>query len=170
MAEWINSDGLRVRFGVEEGFVTRGGELTEAGHQLTWELTLSLTDFLTGSALVPRTTGIVFPAGVFIDEVSVENEVAAVGTNATLNLGLVRTDTTTVYDVDAFLSAAPRTDWDVAGETKVYSPGITGVGSSVGTVLPYPGVLVGDWDTAAFTAGKIRVIIKGHVPLPNITN
>lgn len=170
MAEWINKDGLRVRFGTDEASVVRGGELPPAGTFKEIEFVIDLAATPVNSALIPNTQGIQFAAGSFISEVLVINEVAATGTNAVLNVGLVRLDTTTVYDVDAFLSAAPRTDWDVAGEEKLYTIGVTGVGSAVGTTLANPGTLVYDYDTAAFTAGRIKIVIRFYVPIPAITN
>jgi hypothetical protein len=106
-----------------------------------------------------------------LTEVEVTNEVASTGTNATLNLGLVRiTDASTEIDVDGLLVAAPRTDWDAAGETKLYRVGVTGVGALIGTATSYAGYLVADYDTAAFTAGRIRVTIRGYVRRPAASN
>ncbi len=170
MAEWINGDGLRVRFGTDEAWVTRGGELPTNGDFLNTEFVVTLSQAATGSALIPRTQGIVFPAGSFIEEVVVIPETAASGTNAVINIGLVRTDTTTTYDVDAFAAALPTTSMDNVGETTVLRQGSTYAGSAIGTVLTYPGVLVFDYDTAAFSAGVIRVIVRSYVPRPAVTN
>ena len=171
MAEWINSDGLRVRFGTEEAEVTRGGELPSAGALREISFHLTLTTLGTASALVPDTTGIVVPSGARIYEIEVLNETEATsGGLATLNLGLARLDTTTAIDIDGLLVAAPLADYNLAGETKVYTIGVTGVGALVGTTLTNPGVLVADYDTAAFTAGELRVIVRFYIPRPAASN
>lgn len=170
MAEWINSDGLRVRFGTDEASVTRGGELPTNGDFINTEFVLTLSQAGVNSGLVPNTYGIVFPAGAFIEEVVVIPETAAAGTNAVLNVGLVRTNTTTTYDEDAFIAALPTTSMDTVGETTVLRQGSTYAGSAIGTTLAYPGVLVFDYTTAAFTDGVIRVIVRSYVKRPAVTN
>ena len=170
MAKWTNADGLEVWLGTTEAEVTVAGELPSEGDFRKWELDLDLTALADASALVPRTRSTLIPKGTFISKVKVINQVAATGTNATLNLGLIRQNKSTTYDVDGLLVAAPRTDWDTAGETKEYVIGVTGVGALVGTTLANSGYLVADYDTAAFSAGKVRVIIEGYVVRPAVTN
>lgn len=170
MAEWINNDGLRVWIGNTEAEVTRSGEQQSLDGVRVFETIIDLANLGSSSALLEDTRTTVIPSGLRIDEIQVINETAATGTNATLNLGLVRQDTTTTYDADGFLVAAPRTDWDAAGETLVYRVGTTGAGAFLGTTLANAGFLVADYDTAAFTAGRILVRIIGHVPRPNASN
>ena len=171
MAEWINTDGLRVRFGTEEAEVTRGGELPSAGTSREVTFNLTLTTLGSGSALVPDTMGVFIPSGARIFEIEVLNETAATsGGSATLNLGLNRLDTTTAIDVDGLLVTAPLADFNLAGETKVYTIGVTGVGALVGTTLANPGVLVADYDTAAFTAGELRITVRFYIPRPAASN
>lgn len=170
MAEWINSDGLRVRLGNTEAEVTRGGEV-QGTDKRQFVFIIDLANLGSSSALIEDTTGILIPSGLRIDEVEVLNETAATsGGSATLNLGLVRQDTTTTYDADGLLAVAPLADYNAAGETIVYRIGTTGVGALVGTTLAYTGYLVADYDTAAYTAGRIRVTVRGHVPRPNASN
>lgn len=171
MTEWVNSDGLRVRFGVDEANVTRGGNLPARDGRAEWTFNIKLTDATTGSALIPRTTGILIPKGYFIDEVEVLTETAATsGGSAVLNVGLLREDTTTVYDADGFLAAIALASHDAAGETVIYRVGTTGVGAFVGTALANAGWLCMDYDTAAYTAGELKVTIRGHKARPAATN
>lgn len=170
MGEWINSDGLRVKLGTTEAEVTRGGELNAFGDYRQWEFNITLSTLGSSSALLADTTGIIIPKDLFVSEVVIINETIATGTNAVMNLGLVRQDTTTTYDVDAFAAAIPLTSMDAVGETTVLRLGSTYAGSAIGTTLAYAGYLVADYDTAAFTAGEIRVIIKGYVKRPAATN
>lgn len=166
MSQWINSDGLVVRLGTTEAEVTRGGELSTSGDRV-WEFIIDLANLGTASAILEDTQDLVFPSGLFITKVEVMNEVAATGTNAVLNLGLMRQDRSTAYAAAGLLSAAPRTDWDAAGETLTYAIGTTGVGTLVGTSTANAGVLCADYDTAAFTAGRVRVRVFGEVVRPN---
>jgi len=171
MAEWINEDGLRVRLGTTEAEVNRGGELPSSGALREFEFNLTLTALGTGSALVPDTTGIVIPSGFFIEEVEVFTETAATsGGSAVLNVGLNRLDTTTAIDADGLLAAVAITSHDAAGETTRYRVGTTGVGALVGTVTANAGVLVADYDTAAYTAGELRIIVRGYIKRPAATN
>lgn len=172
MGLWTNSDGLRVKLGTTEAEVGLGGELNKGGTFLEWEFVVNLASAADASALIPRTDNIIFPVGFMLQEVEVTNETAATGTNATLNIGLVRqSDYSTVYDVDGILAAAPRTDWDAVGETKTYRVGVTGIGSAVGVpIATYPCVLVYDYETAAFDAGRIKVVVRGYIKRPSTTN
>lgn len=172
MGLWRNSDGLYVKIGTTEAEVVRGGELKSFGSYQEIEQVIDLTGLGSSSALLSDSyPGVVIPKDFFFEEIEVTNEVASTGTNATLNLGLVRiTDASTEIDVDGLLVAAPRTDWDTAGETKTYRVGVTGVGALIGTATSYAGYLVADYDTAAFTAGRIRVTIRGYVRRPAASN
>lgn len=171
MAEWINSDGLRVRFGVEEAWVTRGGEVSPNGELLQIIFKVPLTSAATGSALIPRTQGIVFPAGLRIDEVEIRTDTAATsGGSAALNIGLNRLDTTTAIDADGLAAAVALATHDAAGEKNVLRVGSTGAGALIGTTLANPGVLVFDYDTAAYTAGELTVTVRGYMPMPAQTN
>jgi len=171
MAEWLNSDGLRVQIGNSEAEVTRSGEQAMNDGRRIFETIIDLANLTTGSALLEDTRTTIIPSGLRIDEIQVINETAATsGGSATLNLGLVRQDTTTTYDADGFLAVAPLADFNLAGETITYRIGTTGVGAFVGTTLANAGFLVADFDTAAFTAGRLLVRIIGHVPRPNASN
>lgn len=171
MAEWINSDGLRVRFGTDEATITRGGEVQPDGELLQVIFKVPLTSAATGSALIPRTTGIVLPAGLRIDSVEVRTDTAATsGGSAALNVGLNRLDTTTAIDADGLVAALALTAIDAAGEKTTLIVGSTSAGALIGTTLANPGVLVFDYDTAAYTAGELTITVRGLIPMPATTN
>lgn len=171
MAEWINTDGLRVRFGTDEAFVSRGGEVMPNGEQLQVIFKVPLLTAATGSALIPRTTGIFFPAGLRIEEVQIIADVAATsGGSATLNIGLNRLDTTTAIAAGGLVAALAFASYDAVGETTILRVGSTGAGTLIGTTLVNPGILVYDWDTAAFTAGELTVTVRGKMLMPATTN
>ena len=173
MGLWRNSDGLYVKIGTTEAEIVRGGELQSYGAKQSIEQVIDLTTLGSSSALLADSyPGVVIPKDFFFTEVEVINEVAATsGGSATLNLGLVRiTDASTEIDNDGLLVAAPLADYNAAGETKLYQIGVTGVGALIGTATSYAGYLVADYDTAAFTAGRIKVIIRGYVRRPAASN
>ena len=161
---WTNSDGLYVKFGTEEATVGTAGEYSVMiGPEHVHEVVITLTGLGTAAAVLDQHT--VIPKGARITKIKVINEVAATsGGSATLNFGVQRLDRSTELDYDGFLAAAPLADYNAVGETKEYSAGVSGAGALVGTTLANPGYLTADYDTAAFTAGKIRVQLFWYVP------
>lgn len=172
MGLWTNSDGLRVKLGTTEAEVGRGGELNKGGTFREWEFVVDLTAAADASALVPDTDNIHFPVGFMLQEIEVTNETAATsGGSATLNLGLVRkSDYSTAIDVDGFLAVAPLADYNAVGETKTYRVGVTGIGALAGVPLTNSGVLVWDYETAAFTAGRLKIVVRGYIKRPSASN
>jgi hypothetical protein len=171
MGLWTNNDGLRIKLGTTEAEVGLGGELNKGGTFREFEFVVNLAGAGADPALIPRTDNIFFPKGFTISEVEVTNEVAATGTGAVLNIGLVKqSDYSSALDADGVLKAAPRTDWDAAGETKTYIVGVSGAGDLLGTPLTDAAVLTYDYDTAAFTAGRVKVVVRGYIQRPAITN
>jgi hypothetical protein len=158
---WINSDGLRVPFGREFGTVGAGGQYATAsdGNKHVVELTIDLADLGTAAAIVDEY--VVLPIGAFIQKVEVETLVAVTGTNAALNLGTVRTtDRTTEVDADGLGKAAALTQTAMAtkGTILTYVTGTANAGAQIGTELAtYPQLITADYDTAAFTAGRVAV-------------
>ena len=161
---WTNSDGLYIKFGTEEATVGTAGEHSVMiGPEHISEVVITLTGLGTSAAILDQHT--LLPAGARITKVKIINEVLATsGGSATLNLGLQRQDRSTELDYDGLLAAAPLADYNAAGETKEYVIGVTGVGALVGTTLSYAGYLTADYDTAAFTAGKVRAQIFWYKP------
>lgn len=160
---WTNSDGLYVKFGQNEATVATEGEYSTKGLERVVEVVLDLTTLATGAARIGSETATI-PTGVRITKIKVINEIAATGSGALLNLGIQKLDRTTEGDYDGLLAVAPRTDWDLAGETKEYIIGVTGVGALVGTTTTYAGYLTADYDTAAFSAGKVRIQVSYYKP------
>lgn len=171
MAQWTNNDGLIIRLGTTEAEVTRGGEVLSYGPDRTWEFVIDLANLGSASALLEDTQDVLLPAGLNITEIEIIAEVAGTsGGSATLNLGLIRQDQSTTYSAAGLVSALALTSFDAIGETTVIRVGSTGAGALVGTTLANTGYLVADYDTAAFTAGRLRVRIKGYVKRPSASN
>lgn len=165
---WMDNTGLYQKYGLEQVTSQVAGEFKNSTNQRLIELKLDLTTLTsTAGTIISGTDSVFFPAGFKIDKIEVQNETAATsGGLATLNLGLVRSsDRTTEIDFDGFLATAPLADFDTAGETKVYSQGVTGAGALMGTTVgSNPGHLVANYGTAAFTAGVVIIRIYYHKP------
>ena len=170
MGLWTNADGLRIKLGTTEAEVTRGGELNAFGADRQFEFVVDLANLASSSTLLEDTSNIIFPTGFVTTEVVLINETAAdsSGDTATLTLGLKKaSDYSTALDADAFAAAVAQSTIDAAGETNVIRTGSTGAGSSLGVALTEPGVLAGSYGTEAFTAGRIRVTVKGYIKRPS---
>lgn len=168
---WLNSDGLYTQFGTEEGATQRGGEYTTPGsHRVTEFMVDLVNDCGTAAAILGSVASSTYPAGSLgvelpegarIEKVTIVTDTAATsGGSAVLNIGLVRRDRTTAIDAQALVAAAALATFNAAGETVVLTAGATGAGTLIGTTLSNSGIVTVDYDTAAFTAGKIRVSVE----------
>jgi hypothetical protein len=150
MGTWTNSDGLYIKFGVDEATQHKVGQYQAdvAGlHVIEAEILWS--DLAaTGSTTILSDT-LYIPSNAFIESATfrVETAFASAG-SATLTFGLIRKDRSTAIDadgIDATIAVAALT----AGAT------ITCDGALIGTRLStYPALLTALEGTAAFTAGK----------------
>lgn len=155
---WYNNDGLVVKFGTEEATAGKAGGYNTRGPQQMIEL------FISDMTTVPSAAGtildynLVVPKNARIEKVEVITQTAVTsGGAAVLNVGLVRTDTTTELDYDGLVAALALASFNSAGETASLTVGSTSAGALIGTTLANNGYLQVDYDTAAFTAGAIRV-------------
>ena len=157
MSTWHNSDGLFIRFGTKEAEVGVAGEYRTPGPQRMVELTIgALTALGTGAAIQDDTA--LIPKGARIERVEVITTTQATsGGSAVLNIGLIRTDRSTELDYDGLVAALPLASFNAAGETFSATAGVTYGGALLGTTLANNGLLTADYDTAAFTAGAIKV-------------
>lgn len=170
MGTWTNNDGLFIKLGADEarvgttvGWAGEYMDATDGSHVVEVILT-PMTALATGSTIVSDTVTI--PSGAKIESVWLFTDVAATsGGAAALNVGLIDQDRTTAFDSNGFLEAIALTSIDAVGETTVYTLGTTGAGTLVGATLSNTGLIVADYDTAAYTAGRVRIRIKYHVPI-----
>jgi hypothetical protein len=165
MANWLNSDGLYVKFGQSEGTAGAVGEYVQHNNIHYVELTIADMSTLSATAGTILDYTYVIPKNARIEKVTIVNRTAATsGGSATLNIGLIRTDQTTELDYDGLIAACALATFNAAGETADFTPGVTSAGALIGTTLAYNGLLVADYDTAAFTAGKIVVRVYYSIP------
>jgi hypothetical protein len=157
MTAWTNSDGLRVKFGLDESKKAKEG--SQSGANGTDNLVIADvvgTDLTSASAVLNGggVSAVVIPAGAILRRATFVTEVAFTsGGSATLNLGLAKFDGTT-YDADGIDATVALTAIDAIGET------VTCDGALVGGALAYDCILVADYDTAAFTAGRGKLFIE----------
>lgn len=161
---WKNADNLYIKYGTAEGTPGHAGEYEYDGPTRMVELTLDLTTVGSASAIVED--NVYWPVGARLEKVDVVTITAAVGSGAVLNFGIARnSDRSTAIDADGFIAAIPTTSMDTAGETTSLTAGSTYAGALIGTTNPtYVGILVADYDTAAFTAGLVAIRLFWSVP------
>lgn len=163
MGTWTNNDGLYIRMGTDEATATLGGEFpTPVAGMHVAEVRITLTGLALTSSVMANTT--IIPSGATIHKVEVIAETAATsGGSAALNVGLHRLDRTTAIDADGLVAALALTAIDTLGETSELHKGSTGAGALIGTELTNPGVIVADYDTAAYTAGEALIRVYYYI-------
>lgn len=160
---YMHGDGTYQKYGVAEATAGSAGEYSTLGPLRHIELTISdMTTLGTAAAIYDDNTWL--PVGARIEKVTVINVTAATGATAVLNVGLQREDRSTQLDYDGLVAALPLASADAAGETVDLTVGSTYAGALIGTTLAYKGYLTADYDTAAYTAGKVIVRIYFSFP------
>lgn len=173
----INADGLFVKYGRDTAQPSVGGEVSTLGGKHSYRFVINYTDCLSATPTVldgpiSGSNGILLPKGLFVEEVETVTEVAftSSGTigSANIQLGLIREDLSTTFDVDGLTATTfVGSLFDAAGEKQVLRIGSTGVGSAVGTTLANDGILIvanTAHATHPLTAGKMVVTIRGYFP------
>ena len=158
---WLNADGLYLTSGVDEGVAQTVGEYDQPGPRHVIEVIIdldSLPTLASGNTQIQSDT-ITLPKGALIEKVDVIVTEVTAGTNANLNVGLVKLDRTTVYDADGILAAADAFNASALGLVTEYLVGTTEVGSAVGTVLTESCYITAAPETADWTAGVVKVRI-----------
>lgn len=164
---WMNSDGLYLKTGTSEAALSTAGEYELDGTYHVVEVTIhDMTALGTAAAIQDDVTFI--PKNARIEKLELVTETACTsGGSATLNVGLIRRDRSTELDYDGLISAGALATFNAAGETVTYTAGTTAAGALVGTTLSNSGYLTADYDTAAFTAGKVVIRVFYRFPVTN---
>lgn len=166
--EWINADGLLVKFGTDKARVERGGEFSElTGGRHCVEVTIPLTSLPTVASTNEQIQldGVTIPNGALIEEIEVvATKAATSGGSAVLDVGLVDQDRSTEIDFDGFLADFALANINTVGEKNVLRVGSTSAGALVGTKLTNTGLITASADTADFTAGVVKVRIIFIMP------
>lgn len=166
MGTWLNSDGLYIKYGTDEGTVGVGGQFMapKDGTDLVIEADLTLTSLVTSGYTI-QSDHIRFPQDFRVKAVELYVETAATsGGAATLDIGLIRADRSTEHDNNGLVAALALTSIDAAGELVTLNVGSTGAGALIGTTLASTAkgaYLVAKVGTSVYTAGalKVRVVL-----------
>jgi len=163
MGNWLNTDGLYLKFGPEKTTPNKGGEYTTTGalREIKFKIDLTtLTELET-----PLSDTVFFPK-MRVHSIDVLTHTVA-ATGVAIDLGLVQTNRTTEIDFNGFLAAYPIAQMSTAGELVSIQQEVTvpvsmvGLGALVGTTTTNPGYVTCSRTTAtAFTAGVIIVTIR----------
>lgn len=159
---WLNNDGLYIKFGNKRGDAGIAGSFAAPanGAQTVVEFDITLSSLTSSAAVIDD--NVVLPQNARIEKVELLPIEAAdsASDTAALNIGLIRTDRSTSYDDDGLVDAAAQTEIDTVVEVATYTVGDAGsAGALVGTVLAHNGLVTADYDTEAFTQGKVKVKI-----------
>lgn len=181
---WQNADGLRVKFGLAEAdrtgaFVGEYEDLAGGNEHVTHAVVdLAVVAASTSPYILSPTVSI--PNGAYIRMVDVIPTVETAGSNANLDFGLVDQDCATELDFNGLLAAADifNAGTDL-GKVFTYYPATqdsagvavsatTEGGALLGTILTNTGLLCMNYDTAAFTAGRLSIKVYWSMPIvPN---
>lgn len=169
-ATWTNSDGLVVGFGThtEDNNVAAVVQSANGIVTVTAEYTLlGLSDTFAAANVNPQDHRI--PRGSVVTQCIVHTLVTPTGSGATLDLGLWGADIATeVVDVaNGLVAAATVAELDIIGSAIlcdgpyiVDSATAASTQYAVGAVAEANCVIAPSYETAAFTAGKVRVILS----------
>lgn len=164
MGTWFNNDGLYIKYGTTEATVGLAGEYNNYGSEHWVELEILATALTATPAI--QNDNVTLPSGARIQRVVVIAETACTdaGGTSVLNVGTIRYDRTTASDVDGLVKAMVLGSLNVAGEQNTLTAGVTYAGDQIGTTLSTPVLLTADYDTEAYTAGRIIVRIYYYIP------
>lgn len=156
MATWTNNDGLPIEFGTTKSTSSTGGEPDQSGDRRKMTLDIDLTTLVDASALVGFVDSHELPEGAIIHAATLTVLEAAAGATAVLDIGVIdaSADATGTDDDDGFAAAVAVASLTPAGAE------IAGAGALVNTVLDASYRVAASYDTAAFTAGKVRLLIE----------
>ena len=160
MSNWVNSDGLNVRFHRDRALDAKVGVPRVAGMEKEVVVELNYSRMTTSGGLVGGYPNTFIPAGSYIKSVTlVVTTGFDSGTTATLDLGLCNKDGSyTGLDEDGFDVAIAETAIDTAGKEVACD------GALIGTILSKGGYPSYDLDTAAYTVGDGYLVIVYETP------
>ena len=161
---WTNSDGLVVGFGThdEDNDVSalRGG--TEKTIEVEFDL-VDLADTFAAANRKPQE--VIIPRGSIIKSAYIQTLVAATGSSSTLDIGTWGTND--VVDVaDGLVADVTIAEMTSIGEVHVLDGALISASgqTAVGATSASDVVLAPSYETAAFTAGRIRLTVEVLVP------
>lgn len=178
---WLNSDGLFVKFGADEGDVVKGGHYEIDGSRLMADFVINYTDALSATAAIlgsavgttDGSLGVELPKGARIEKVETFAQTAftSSGTiaSSTMNIGLIKaSDRSTAYDATGLTTTAfVGSSFDAIGESATLAVGSTGAGTAIGTTLTENTIVSvrnSAHATHPYTAGVLLVRVYYYFP------
>lgn len=151
MGFYTNADGLQQHYGTREVLV---GAKEAAGTGVKKQLVVDFdgVDLVDATPTIDRSAARL-PAGAYVISATVLVETTFVGATATLDIGTFKASDGTALDIDGFVAAQA-----VAGLTA--GADIAGAGAQIGTIIAEDTYVLPTYNTAAFTAGKARVVVE----------
>ena len=174
MVKWLNDDGLRVRFGLDQAAIPAVGHPNRLGMNQELVIKLKATDITAQgdtTSLIYEEAGL--PQKALLLDAILYVTTIWTGSSSTLQVGLWHDDgdgTYTVNDVDGFVQTLVLTSLDSVGAKNVFGGALVAAAGAAGTdVVPdnaagrdmYVGAGFG---TAVFTAGEGLLVIR-YIPL-----
>jgi hypothetical protein len=169
---WMDSDGLFRQYGTSKAVPTTTGDFLAYGETRNMELTVTLANTAAGATTILANTTF-FPSNVFVESVEMDVEVAAAG-GTSFSIGTMRTDRTTVgtggTSNTSFINAEVLANITPAGKKIIYTAGVSGAGSAIGTTTSFAdnGVYITLTNAGTFTNGVMKIRIK-YRGIGNIT-
>jgi len=165
---YLDNTGTYVKIGTEIATPISAGEYKTYGPLREVEFIIpDLTVLTTSDAVLKGADTFFFPTGVRIEEVKIITDTAATsGGSATLILGLMQTDRSTMIDATGIVNAVAVASL-TAGSEQTFVKGTSGAGTKVGTgaaATTLPAYITAKAGTAVFTAGAVRVRVKYYRP------
>jgi len=161
---YLDNSGLYIKIGPEVAVPEAAGEYNNLGPLRMVEFVIpDLTVLTTSDAVLKGADNFFFPTGVRIEKVTIVTDVAGTsGGSATLILGLMQTDRSTMIDATGVVNAVAVATLTIGSE-QVYVKGTSGAGTRVGTgvaATTLPAYITAKAGTAVFTAGAVRVRVE----------
>lgn len=163
MVDWVNNDGLRVRFGTDLAKTGGGGEFTWTGPFAQHEFDIDFSKLNAFSNITVLDYTVRIPNGVLLTSAEIEVTTAFTSAGApTLDIGLIDDDGTTDWDIDGIDAAVALTALDTIGETTVCD------GALINTILANTGgqksLVAVRVNVANYTAGRAKLRFNYFVP------
>jgi hypothetical protein len=150
---WTNDDGLNIHFGPRDTQNGRAAKVSKGGQEQEIIVIVEATKLTDAVAASDVDRAAIIPSGAYVKSADIYvDEAFTSGGSAVLDIGLYQPDGTAIDD-DGIDSA-------VALGALVDDAEISGNGAVVGTSVSNDAVVAASYDTAAFTAGRARVVVK----------
>lgn len=164
MGTWTNNDGLYIKYGPTEVTPHKGGYINTMTDEHVVSFDVVLEDLAVGTTPTILGDNVVIPKGALINRVRVTVLEVTAGTNANLDVGLVRLDRTTEVDYNGLLIAADGWHEAAIGTVEDTYQGGTDHGADLGEVTTVPCLVTAGYETAAFTDGTLRIEVFYIIP------